>query len=171
MVAAALVGLADFRLEGVAFRTVRRARFFTVVLIETSDAPCSILTRNVSSNLPACYRTMCGRSLRRLLARSLPLKSRYNSQESPREVLSCPYTTTSATAARSPLEMVLTLADHDKERITCPYCGKQECGTGSGSVLCRDRQEELTVFDRRLSNKDWIATSITAVLRGMVSNM
>jgi hypothetical protein len=27
-VAATLVGLADFRLEGVAFRTVRRARFF-----------------------------------------------------------------------------------------------------------------------------------------------
>jgi hypothetical protein len=34
-----------------------------------------------------------------------------------------------------------------------PALRQQECGTGSGCVLRRDRQEELTVFDHRLSMK------------------
>ena len=55
----------------------------------TSDAPCSILTRNVSSNLPACHRTVCGRPLHRLLARRLTIQTALQSSESPQA--RCPH--------------------------------------------------------------------------------
>ena len=56
------------------------------------------------------------------LARPLPFKSRYNSQRVPTRGAPMPVYDYICNDCKKSFETVLTLAEHDKERISCPHC-------------------------------------------------
>ena len=59
------------------------------------------------------------------LARPLPFKSRYNSQRVPTRGAPMPVYDYICNDCKKSFETVRTLAEHDKERISCPHCGSK----------------------------------------------
>jgi putative FmdB family regulatory protein len=57
--------------------------------------------------------------------RPLPFKSRYNSQRVPTRGAPMPVYDYICNDCKKSFETVLTLAEHDKERISCPHCGSK----------------------------------------------